>query len=444
MQGIANRVMAVIILVMFLSPQSLADSGEALVLTLEECIDRAIRNNPDLKSIHLEVEGSEERIREERAAYYPWLDISASAGYYDGSSFSRSGGTGYRKEYSTGIHAGYTLFDGFRRKASNDAAHADYRAWREQYNQERDNLIGEVTEAYYRLLQTRRMVEVAEKSLKRSDIHLDFARARFRNGLASRADVLKARVERSNAELAMIRARNNRLAAAGHLNVLLGRPAQRRISIYDDLEIGMSDLSLDSSMVRVEAEQLIQAAFQSRPEMISLSERIDSQRAAVTLARSDYFPTVSLDGSYSLTGEDPSDMKGSTYLGLSMSLPLFRGFARPAVTGQAYLSLNNLQNQLESLRNRISLEVWEAYLSVKEAHQRNLSSEIYYRDARENLRIAEGEYREGVGSMLDVIDAETALVTAEESYIDALVDFRIAMAELKRSVGRKDIGVIIQ
>jgi len=96
------------------------------------------------------------------------------------------------------------------------------------------------------------------------------------------------------------------------------------------------------------------------------------------------------------------------------------------------------------LRLQVSLEVWNALLAFKEAAERISNTRIFYDNSLENLRIAEGEYKEGVGSMLDVIDAQTALVTAEESHIEALADFQIARAALERAVGRHDIEEMLK
>jgi outer membrane protein len=288
-----------------------------------------------------------------------------------------------------------------------------------------------VTEAYYRLLQAERLVEVAEQSLKRAQVHLDYAGARFGAGLAARSDILKAKVEQSNSQLTLIRARNARLAAAGRLNVQLGRPAHHAIQIRDDLEAQMFSSPKDSLALRSNTEELIDAALQSRPELVKIEQNLKAQQAAVRMARSEYFPTISLNASYDYSGEAPSDLQASSYVGVSVSFPLFSGFARPARVAQA-------------LRLQVSLEVWNALLAFKEAAERISNTRIFYDNSLENLRIAEGEYKEGVGSMLDVIDAQTALVTAEESHIEALADFQIARAALERAVGRHDIEEMLK
>jgi outer membrane protein TolC len=229
------------------------------------------------------------------------------------------------------------------------------------------------------------------------------------------------------------------LAAQGKLNLQMGRAVQLPLKIQDDLETVNS--AADSSFIIYDDqfEEYLQLAFQYRPELERMGRQIKAQQANIRFARGDYFPTVSVDGSYTYAGETISDFNSSSYIGMSLSVPLFSGFSRPARVRQENLALRNLNQQQESLRQQISLEVWDAHLQVKEAVERVANSRIFYENALESRNIAEGEYREGVGSMLDVIDAQTAFVNAEQTLIESLADYKIALAALDRSIGMKNV-----
>mgnify|MGYP006290639419 CR=1 FL=1 len=196
--------------------------------------------------------------------------------------------------------------------------------------------------------------------------------------------------------------------------------------------------------MKIQFEKHLQIAFKNRPELERIGQYIEAQQANIRFARSDYFPTVSVDGSYTYAGETVSDLNASSYIGLSLSIPLFSGFSRPAQVRQENLAFRNLKQQQESLRQQIGSEVWNTYLQVKEAVERVANSRIFYENALENRNIAEGEYREGVGSMLDVIDAQTAFVTAEQTLIEALTDYKIALAALDRAVGIMNVKEIVE
>lgn len=419
-------------------------SDHSGVLTLEQCLDIAVRNNSRLRSAEWAVNIEKTGITEAESRFYPQVSIRSSASGYHNERSGVSSESPANRNYQAGLYASYPVFEGFSRTASREAARSGYLAAEESYSAELMRLEMDVTGAYYRLLQSERLVEVSEKSLQRSKVHLDYAKARFSSGLATRFDVMSARVEHSNARLSLITASNSRLATAGRLNILLGRSAHHSISIADNLESGISEFHLDSLSMRANVKNLINEAFSSRPELLELEHRLKAQRAAISIARSDYFPSVSLDGNYGYSGNSISEMSSSAYIGLSLNIPVFSGFDRRARKNREIWNLRKLESRRKELREQVSLEVWEAYLSVKEARERNVSNIVFYKNARDNLRIAEAEYREGIGAMPDVIDAETVLVSAEEGVVRAMTDYQIALAELERSVGSDEIEEIIQ
>jgi outer membrane protein TolC len=412
-----------------------AQEFDTVVFTLNDCIESALNNNPQILASGLTVEESRARIDEVKAGYYPTISLNASGSQSTWE--NGTGGTGVtrRDNWSGGLSARYTIFRGLKTVSAVTSAEAGFKANEAQHRTNQQNLMVRVTEAYYRLLQAERLVRVAEQSLKRAQMHLDFSDALFNTGLANRSDILKAKVARSDAQLASIRACNIRLAAQGQLNLLMGRAVQLPLRIVDDLE--RTGSFADSSFRPAEGqfEKYLQIAFENRPEMEQIDRQIKVQQANVRFARGDYLPTVSMDGSYTYAGETVSDLNPSSYIGMSLSLPLFSGFSRPARVRQENLFLRNLKQQQESLHQQIGVEVWNAYLQVKEAVERVANSRIFYENALENRNIAEGEYREGVGSMLDVIDAQTAFVTSEQTLIEALADYKIALAEMDRATG---------
>ena len=421
-----------------------AQQSNSPVFTLKHCIETALKNNPQILASGLTVEESQARIDEVKAGYYPTLSLSASGSQSTWENGTGGTGATSRDNWSGGLSARYPIFQGFQTVSAVKSAEANFHANQAQYQTNQQDLVVRVTEAYYRLLQSERLVQVAEQSVQRAQMHLDFSNALFNTGLASRSDILKAKVAQSDAQLALIRARNTQLAARGQLNLQMGRAVQLPIKIIDDLETAGN--WADSSFILDERqfEKHLQIAYQNRPELERIGQHIEAQQANIRFARGDYFPTVSVDGSYTYAGETVSDLNASSYIGLSLSVPLFSGFSRPARVRQENLALRNLKQQQESLRQQIGVEVWNAYLQVKEAVERMTNSRIYYENALENRNISEGEYREGVGSMLDVIDAQTALVNAEQTLIEALADYKIALSVLDRAVGIDNTKEIVE
>ncbi|MBK7105953.1 MAG: TolC family protein [Ignavibacteriae bacterium] len=409
--------------------------------SLEDCIQIALQNNPGIKSSLYNVNESQLKIKESKGGLFPNLNFNTSTNRYY--SENQSGSFISNDNLSAGLSTRYNIFQGFKTTASVEAAKENYNSNIAQHSVNTEDLILGVTESYYKLLQTERIVKTTEKAIERSKLYLDYAEARYKNGLASQSDLLKAKVEFSNSELALIRSRNARLTVKGSLNTLLGNTASDQISIIDNLETTTFGKLNDSLSIQENISELIQTAYQNRPEIIRIQSQMNAQRSYLTIARSEYFPTLSLDANYNYAGETTADLRAISFVGLSLNFPIFNGFSSEARVDEEKIALKNIEQQDLSLRNQISLEVWNAYLSVKESVELINNTKIFYENALENLRIAEGEYKEGVGSMLSLVDAQTNLVTAEESYIEVLANYGISVASLKRVVGNKNIEEIL-
>lgn len=430
----------VLLLLFFVSIASAQSKIEKY--SLEDCIQIALQNNPGIRSSSYNVDESGLKIKEAKGGLYPNLNFNTSANRYY--SENQNGSFISNDNLSAGLSTRYTIFQGFKTSAFVDAAKENYNANIAQHSVNTEDLILNVTESYYRLLQNGRIVKATEKAVERAKLYLEYSEARYKNGLASQSDLLKAKVEFSNADLALIRARNAQLASMGTLNTLLGKSASDIISVVDNLEAVTFNKLSDSLSIQENIIGLVETAYQNRPEIVRIKSQMNAQQAYLTMARSEYFPTLSLDANYNYAGETTVDLRANSFVGLSLNFPIFNGFSSEAKVDQEKIAIKNLEEQEVSLRNQVSLEIWNAYLSVKESIESINNTKIFYENASENLRIAEGEYKEGVGSMLSLIDAQTNLITAEESYIQSLANYGISIALLKRVVGIKNIEEILK
>ena len=436
-----NRMLLYSIILTALTSATMAFSQQTgeKKFNLEQCIEIALKNNPQILASQIGVAELRTRIPQARAGFYPSLNLNA-----DASRLTAEPGLNTKNikgNYDTGLYLRYNIFQGGKTVASVNAARYDYQSAEAGYKSNRQDLILTVTEAYYRLLQAEQFTRVSEKFLQRAESHLDFANARFKTGLASRSDILKAKTEQSNAKLDLIHARNAVSMASGQLNIALGHNVSSPIKIVDDLsKVAANETEGNQSKFQT----LVGEAYNKRPKLRKIANQLQAQKSIIRLAKADYYPSVSLDANYNFSGTDISQLYQSNYIGLSISLPLFNGFSRPARVAQENLQLQVLEQQTETLRQQISLEVWNAFLALKEVKERIVNTQVFLKDAQENLDISEGEYKQGVGSMLDVLDAETTFVTAQQRYIEALADYKIAQIVLQRAVSGKYFEEILR
>ncbi len=401
----------------------LAQPDEINRFDLEQCIGLGLTNNPEYQSSGFLVEKSNAKIDEAFAGYYPFVNLNS-----DADAFSKNGGEQRYNNISTGLTMTYNIFQGFKTKSAYEASKSSYEADLYRHETNKRILIFNITRAYYLVLQSERILRSTEEAVKNSLLHLDFARAKQKAGMATRTDILKSEVEVSNAELDRIKASNNLLAAKGSLNQLLGLPSDRRIDLEDDLS-DLIEINIQSF------DSLFASAINSRTEIKRYQYLLDAQQNTIRIAKSDLYPSLGTTANYSYAGPEFSSVRHNWWLGLSLSIPVFKGFSTKARVNQEEYAYKGLEKEYEVIKQQISQEVWNALLAVKESVERISASSKALESAREHLLLAEGEYREGVGSIIQLTDAQTTFVAAEQNYIYALSDYKISHAELERTIG---------
>lgn len=404
-------------------PLLYAQNEESGRLSLEDCIAKGLQNNPMIQSSQLFVEENQTKVDEARSGYYPKVSLNSNA-----TTYSNNNGDQRFENYNTGISASYNLFNGFRTKAGYHAARDHHEAAFLQHESVQQDLVLDITFAYYKTLQAERILKSAEEAVKNSQLHLDFAHARNMAGMATRSDILKSEVELSNAELEKIKAANALLAAKGNLNKLMGLPANHPTEIIDDLS-ELNETSVQSY------DSLFAEAMESRVEVKRFYSLLNAQQNNIQLARGEYYPSLDVNANYNFSGEKISGMRENWWLGMTLTIPVSNGFSTKARVKGEKTALKGIEKDLEALKDQIGKEVWNAFLAVKESSERMTATSKGLESARENLSLSEGEYKEGTGSIIQLTDAQTTFVAAEQNHIQAVADYKVSLAELRRKTG---------
>ncbi len=414
-----------IIVLLLLGKQLPAQDIVSDTLTLKECINMGLQNNPKFQSSQFFVEENKAKVDEVRSGYYPAINLNTNADTY-----SKNNGSQRYNNYNSGISASYSLFDGFRTKATYNAAKDNYEANIYQHESNKQDLTFNIIYAYYKILQSERILISAEEAVKNSNLHLGFANAKYKAGMATRSDILKSEVELSNVELYRIKAVNTLLAAKGNLNMLLGLQSNNQIEIVDDLSV------VNENLIQP-FDTLYNEAINSRTELKKFQSLLSAQQQYIQVAKGGFYPSLNANANYNFAGAEISGLQQNWWLGMTLTIPVFKGFSTKARVSQEQLALKGLEKDFESLKQQISQEVWNAYLAVKESVERIATTSKGVESARENLAMAEGEYKEGVGSIIQLTDAQTSFITADQNYIQALSDYKISFAELERTIGNE-------
>ncbi len=400
-------------------------------LSLHDCIDKALGNHPSIRAAREGLNAGEARVTQATSAYLP--QVQASTGYSESRSLGGAFGDTVTKGYTTTLSVNQLLYDFGKTGNTVDAARFGTQSAGMDVNRVSQEVILNVKQAYFALLQAKKLLTVAQQTLGQTESHLRQAEAFFRTGSKPRFDVTRAEVDVNNARLGLINAKND---------VRL-----RTIALYNAMGIDLGgDIETEDILTQPVAvpplDQIQAEALKTRPEMLKAEADLQSAESRVKAAESNYLPTLSANGSYNWAtgtaemGPFKGDIQNSWNAGITLSLSLFEGGLTKGKVSEARANLRAAEAQRDGLRQSILLEVNQAYADLDSATARIAVMESSEKKAKENLELAEGRYRAGVGPSLEVTDAQVALIKAETDYVQALYDTQLAAARLLKAMGK--------
>jgi outer membrane protein TolC len=405
-------------------------------MTLEQAVAYAVRHNPTVgEAAGLITQARGFRIQA-RAARLPQAGVNNYI-YRQGPVVPSAipGGNpavpGWR--YNVGVFINQVLFDwGQRRNAENAAKHDVTAA---QYRQEEteNNVRLVVGTTFFNILRAQELVIVAEERVASATEQLRVAKARFESDVAPRFDVIRSEAELANAQQELIQAQNQVALAEANFNQALGRDVNTAVVINPEAQPARSDFSF---------RELRSTASAKRPTIQAYLEDIRGLEDTVRSRRAENKPQISLGATYDRP--NPGGFASTDYhytLGLVMTWPFFDGFFTRGRVREAQGTLEARKFRLESERQQVELDIKQGQLDVDEALKRVETSRKEQASAREALRVAEVRYRSGVGTNVEVTDAQVAVARAGQDLANAEFDFLTALVRLEFATGSSVAGL---
>ncbi len=414
-------------------------------LTLEESIQIALEQSPVVLKARAEIEAAEGAAGQAVADFLPQLSLKGSLGKYYAEPMTVQitfAGTPQAFEYGIDEQADmYTysasltqpIYKGGRLWSSLAMAQKGLQATKEELRKVNEEVKFNVISAYYGVLKARKLVELGEQSVAMAKNHLDRVNALLKVGMSTRADVLRSEVQLSKAEIGLTRAKQGLEIAKNNFNNTLGRDLGAEVELeeaaYDSKEIPVYDY-----------KDLLEIAYENRPDWRQYILAKKASEDEVGIAHSGLWPKISLVGNYDVGSTKysayTSDTKTWTAL-LSGSWDIFDGTATWNLIKEARAKLEAQKANEISVKRAIALEVKDANFAVQSAKE-NLEGALKTRElADENFNIAELRYDSGVGTNLEVIDAQVALTQARTDLLQAQHDLQIARARINKVVGKE-------
>jgi len=398
-------------------------------LSLTECITIALEHSPRTAESWLAIRATAARVGRAKADYLPTIGLTSSAARGNAAELDDKVDFGTQNRYEAMFGARWLLFDGGGRKARVDAAAAEVMMAGFRHNTALQDVALNVVETYHNLLAARNFQELAVETVRQRDYQLRMAGARHGAGVVAKSDVLRAQTEKADASLNLVRAKNAVHVAKGRLASAMGLRVSADFQVADTPEV-------DYTQGLADIEALLDEAAQNRSELKNALAQVRIQEAAVRIAKSRYWPAVAFDTGFGWLGRSILPSQEQWTAGLALDLPLFTGFDRTYQLHASKADLARAVAQREDVLRGVELEVWTAYWQTIEAGEAIEAAKRFVASAEQSARVAEGEYKNGAGSIIGLIDAQTARTAARDRLIQARLDWRTAMARFQRVVGR--------
>ncbi|MGH7670116.1 MAG: TolC family protein [Gemmatimonadaceae bacterium] len=400
-------------------------------LTLPQAVDVALRNNPATRVSWAEARAAADLYGAARGTIFPTITGSVTA--TRSLSIAVPGRlAGEHTQYGPAVSLSYLLFDFGGRTGGIEAARQTAIAADLAHNTAVQNTILQVEGSVFSYLATRALRDAQQTALDEATANLSAASDRHDVGLATIADVLQARTARSQAQLDLETLDGQLNVTRGALAVAMGLPATTTVDLPDEPAPDSSQIDAITQSV----DLLIETATRNRPDL--QQARAEGRLAAARLqqAKSARLPSLAFTATGGHTGADVSGFAGNSYtLNLGLSIPLFTGFTNMYNVRAANEQLAAAQALTEFTRQQIALEVFTSYYTLRTAGQRVRTSADLLASADQSEQVARGRYTEGVGSIIDLLVAQTALASARAQAVQARWQWRTALAQLAHDAG---------
>lgn len=419
-------------------------------LTLQDCIKIALQRNTSVLQAQYSAESQDSRILSAYGGLLPTVSASGQFAYTDqrspvgfrsfqGILIPTSGGTAINRQYSTGITADYTLFNGFANYATINQANSAGQSADLSFERAKQTAAYQATQNYLAVFNARDQLKIGEDNLKRDQQQLESIKEQNAVGSASLAQVYQQQSTVSQDEYSLVQAKNAYDQAQAALKFFLGIPVTDAVVFADSTvksEIDTTEFVLVNQRFS-QSSQLIDKALQSRPDYQAAVESVNANKSSLTIAKAAYSPAISAFGQYGINGPQTNliNQNKSFYGGLSLSLAIFTGFQTQSNIQAADVAVKSSEQTLDATQRQVQLDVYQALLNLnasEKAYEAAVNSVTYNKI---NLETWQEKFRIGGATLLDVLTANAGYTQALSSQVNAAYNYISAKQQMEFAVG---------
>jgi len=401
-------------------------------LTLAEVVDVGLRNHPLTRLSWANARAAAASYGSERGAYLPTIDGEVTGTRLK--TVASQGRTAVTQSVlSPSLSLTYLLFDFGGRSGNVGAARNALLAANFTHNATLQSVVLQIQTAYFQYIANRALLEAQRTTAREAQTNLAAAEERRRVGVATIADVLQARTAASQAELAAETTAGDLQTSRGALALSLGLPANLPYDI--DSTAGQVPISVLADSV----DALIARAVVDRPDLAAAKAEYEASRAQISVARANRLPSLVLNGTGGRTYTTTLPQGGNNYtLSLGLRIPVFAGFSRIYDQREAVALADAAAARADALGQQVVFQVFSSYYALQTAARRVRTTDDLIASAEQSSEVALGRYRAGVGSVLDLLSAQTALADARAQQVLGRLEWNISLAQLAHDSGILD------
>ena len=421
------------------TPGSPSPTGK--LLTIEDAVRIGLENHPRIKSAGERILSQQAVLGQQMSAYYPTVNLSNQ---FRTSVSSSDGGNDHSADLASSIaNFSMILYNFGKREGNVQAARETLGATQQDYATTTQDTVLAIKQAYYVYLGNQALVKVRQDTVRNRELLVGQARGFFEVGTRAKIDVARAEANLFSAQADLIAAENGVKIAWVTLRNAMGSPR------LPEQPVAADSPEVEFSTNLAGARNI---AFDARSELKSFESQRKASDQLIAVARRGHLPDLIFDANYGRrhVSDERTNSRGLSLfplqetwtVQLTFNIPIFDGFRTTQRVEETLHNYYNVRAQEEDRRQLIALEVEQSYLRVVETQERIKANESAAKAAKENLDLAQGRYQVGVGSIIEVTDAETLYTDAQTTYIRTVYEYKIADAQLARAMGDNRVGVL--
>lgn len=430
--------------------QGKAQNTGVKALSIKECIEYASENNYNLRIARLDENISDKRIIEVRSTGLPQANINGVfedrlkiplliIPNMDQFMGGGQGGIPMGYQYNSSLSGevtqmiyDQTFWTGLKAAKSSTKYYKQNSTWVSE------NTAYSIADAYYKVIVIEKQLTLLNINLSNTTTTLAMTELQFNNGLAKKVDVNRLRVNKANLESQIKQAELNLEQAYNNLKFQMGMPL--------DQAIALSDTTFELSQTELQSAEHPDQFYDKRTDYKLLETNLELLKLDQKSITNQYFPRLTGFASYSYVGQGPDlglyKTKNNDWvdyttasIGLRLSIPVFDGLRKSALVQQSKAKQDQLKQQLELKKQEINIEVSNAEIQYLNTFHRIAAEQENVNLAEEVYKVTQLEFREGVGTSTDVVNAEFAFRQAQNIYISTLLELYTARLQLEKSKG---------